>query len=98
MTRVTSSATTAVEMASVAKTQKRPRRASRNWCRFTRYLLEEAHAHVDHVVRAHLVGHAGADLLHAAAVLAVDLDAALGAARVDAAAQRDRLHHGHVGL
>src|SRR5687768_401009 len=81
----------------------RPRSARRNWWSvmpgfLLSRRLEEAFAHVDHVVGLDRVGELGVDALGAVPVLAADLHAALGAARGDAARDRDRLHDGHVGL
>src|SRR5437764_436299 len=102
MTSVTRNAATRVAAKIEAKIQKRPRSARRNWWKVIGLWgrrSEEAFAHEDHVVCLHHVGEARVDALDAAAVgAAADLDAALRAARGDAAAQRDRLHHRHVRL
>src|SRR5512141_514563 len=104
MSSVTMIAATTVAASSDTKTQSRPRRARRNWCRFIGLPLcaarsEQAFVHVDDVVRPHLVGQVRVELLHLAVVAAaVDLQAALRAAHREPAAQGGGLHDRHVRL
>src|SRR3954464_13043264 len=88
-----------VTASTVTNALRRALRARMYWLRSICGSLENRFFDEDHVVRQHL-GHRADVELDGLAVGAgaAQLDAVFAAARRDATAERDRLHHGHAGL
>src|SRR5688572_15626046 len=101
-TRLTAVATTTVTASTARKTVRRARSAAQNNAAFTSgppWRSKHAGLDADHVVRLDAVAKIRIELeRRAVRALAVNREAALGAARRQAAAERQRAHHRRSGL